>query len=100
MAETGFIQEMQHEKADVHSDDQGVHINWSSDKALNVAIKWMGKSLAIICDNVRERLKRQIAVAIVATYHWSLFHSDLLHFILTAIWAGQLKNESELMDCK
>ena len=58
MAETNFIQKMQHEKANVHSDDQGIDTNRLSNRAPNIAIKWVVKSLVIICDNVRERLKK------------------------------------------
>ena len=41
----------------VHCDDHGVHIDCSSNGAPDVAIKWMGESLAIISDYVKERLK-------------------------------------------
>ena len=58
MAEIGFVKELQHETPDVHCDDQGVHINWPSNRASNAAIKWVGESLAIISDDVRERLKK------------------------------------------
>ena len=58
MADIGFIEEMQHETSNVHCDDQGVHIDCLSDGAPDIAIKWMGESLAIISDYVKERLKK------------------------------------------
>ena len=58
MAEIGFIKELQHKMPNVHCNDQGVHIDWLSNGAPDVAVKWVGESLAIISDDVRERLKK------------------------------------------
>ena len=58
MAEIGFIKELLHETPNVHCDDQGVHIDWPSNGAPDVAVKRVGESLAIISDDVRERLKK------------------------------------------
>ena len=59
MADTSLIEEVQHEPGNVNnSDGKGVNIHRPEDRISDVPIQWVGESLAIICHDVRKRLKK------------------------------------------